>query len=183
MEKCYLGVLVPKDLIRRAPRPKMTARGDLKPKNPQTLREAIEGCPDANTQLDSIWGTSDPETPLREPHIQRPHRERQRPRASLRGPEPSPWEQRPCALTWPCGGLSQAELPKPPLVGPPPTVHLGLGGRVQLDVADVAQRVRWPFSFSLGLRWFWGPRWALSNSRYGGLLLTWGRWAQGPLHT
>lgn len=45
-------------------------------------------------------------------------------------------------LTWSRGAaFAQAELPKSPLVGTPPTVHLRLRRRVQLNVAHIAERV------------------------------------------
>lgn len=84
------------------------------------------------------------------------------------------------ALTWLRGPLAQAQLPQPPLMRAPPTVHLGLRSRVELDVAHTAQRVRGPLLLGLGTRGLCGLQGALGSSTGGGLSVS---WAQGPLHT
>lgn len=138
LEKCHLGSLVPKD-----PTGGARTLKDLK-RRPQTCRPLEippRGLSICKTKLDSIWGSSDPETPLGVPPAPQTPKRGHKPRPPLKGPNPGLRDRRPSALTWPRGRLSQAELPQPPLVGPPPTVHLGLGGRVQLDVAHVTEGV------------------------------------------
>lgn len=50
LEKCYLGILVPKGPTGRATRPQKSSEV-LRPEDPQILRDSVEGCPDAKQNL------------------------------------------------------------------------------------------------------------------------------------